>query len=1355
MAKLTEVAVFVDEVLRLDKGTPVMGYDPDTDEIGDSNKQAQALANRTAWLKEKIEKILLEYAISVNNKTGRITLDFEDVGGERKGLAVELMGTHETAADPHSQYLQKTDPSVLKISMGNQPLGYLKLDENGKVPAAVADAFKTRYVVVNTEAERLAIEKHDDLTICAQLNGEGNEDDTLWYLNGGLDPSVSDNWTKGQSAVLAGVASAFGRTGVVIAQSGDYNAGQITETEDRVFFTPMERRSLEGKQDQLVSTVNLRTLHGHDLLGPGDILLTYNDVDADRAGTAANLMADHKGEADPHPQYLTPAEGDGVYVKQDVANKPNGYLKLDASGKMPAQFADILKARYVIVNDDAGRHGLSVINNLTIAMQLNGPTDDDDQLWYLNAGLDPAVENNWIKGQTATVVGVTSVFGRAGMIVAQADDYNADQITETSGRVFLTPAQKASIALKQDKLVSGTNIKTLHGQSLLGSGDIPLTADDFNADPKGAGTAAMQTHEAKADPHPQYIKVSGANLPNGAVLLDSNGKIPTQFMEIFKSSYRIVADQTERLALPKLSDLTIAVQLDVDTIFYLNGGLDPAVESNWQQGQSASTSGVNFVFGRTGNVTAQAGDYTTDQITETANKLFITPAEKTTYAGKEDKGAGTAAVTLHEGKTDPHSQYVNQTRGDARYVQLTENNKANGFLKLDSNNKIPASYIDVVQARHLILTNDAQRLALPMIQNLTIVAQLNGAGDQDDRMYYLNGGLDPSVDSNWHVGSSPIIEGVSSFNGRTGSITPQTGDYTADQVNETATRLFVSPAEKTTWSGKANATHTHTVSQISDFTDKVAEQIGLNLKPGSGISINYDTVKKTTTITATGGGSGSGGVAFTTAEKLGATANQVHTFNISKQTKYDLAAFALKSESGKTNNVYVQETFAAVNAVNYNLTSQLSFASALTLLTSYSYTPTVDGSLWSYTPLERGAALELNTGGDKSIVPPMFADSQNGYIATVSSVYDASGHAYFVFDGDPAMAWASLYQPSSGNPQWIRIQLPKKTKVTRYAVVNRLGGYVNSPTVWSLLGSNDGSTWTTLDSRTDTDNTSGKVRMYSITTPSDYLYYQLTITAVAGSGVAIVGELQLFGDPNNKFVLQSGGKNYIVNASKTLEEVTDSPLTAAVILAKGNMSAGITEAQLNTLGDGFKIVTNGIFPIDAILTPSPQIAVPKTLTNILNWGTINSSTLGVTTTGGGVGRLAVTRDLAEYFVFENSAWKSIGALTADKASADKLTASGMTAATLAAITPAQWITLYANNDNQYDKIAIAYGLKLVNAASDSAKMTAHTFNYNEVGSWKLQTPAEVEIRWTNNTVSFKTVAAGDYKLAYQTPSTGV
>ncbi|KGA40749.1 hypothetical protein KU75_14945, partial [Pectobacterium odoriferum] len=78
-------------------------------------------------------------------------------------------------------------------------------------------------------------------------------------------------------------------------------------------------------------------------------------------------------------------------------------------------------------------------------------------------------------GQEPGVSGVVSVFGRTGVVTAQTGDYTADQITETATRKFATPDEKAIWNAKQDALISGTTIRTLFGQSLLGSGDISLT----------------------------------------------------------------------------------------------------------------------------------------------------------------------------------------------------------------------------------------------------------------------------------------------------------------------------------------------------------------------------------------------------------------------------------------------------------------------------------------------------------------------------------------------------------------------------------------------------------------------------------------------------------------------------------------------------------------------------------------------------------------------------------------------------------------------------------------------------------------------------------------------------------------
>lgn len=64
-----------------------------------------------------------------------------------------------------------------------------------------------------------------------------------------------------------------------------------------------------------------------------------------------------------------------------------------------------------------------------------------------------------ITGQTVTVA---SVFGRIGNIVAQTGDYNADQITETGTRKFVTATEKAAISTIGNKVdvIAGKSLST-------------------------------------------------------------------------------------------------------------------------------------------------------------------------------------------------------------------------------------------------------------------------------------------------------------------------------------------------------------------------------------------------------------------------------------------------------------------------------------------------------------------------------------------------------------------------------------------------------------------------------------------------------------------------------------------------------------------------------------------------------------------------------------------------------------------------------------------------------------------------------------------------------------------------------
>lgn len=66
---------------------------------------------------------------------------------------------------------------------------------------------------------------------------------------------IEVNITRQSGGGGGAVDSVFGRTGVVTAQNGDYNAGQITETGARVFVTPAEKTAITHANRSILDAI--------------------------------------------------------------------------------------------------------------------------------------------------------------------------------------------------------------------------------------------------------------------------------------------------------------------------------------------------------------------------------------------------------------------------------------------------------------------------------------------------------------------------------------------------------------------------------------------------------------------------------------------------------------------------------------------------------------------------------------------------------------------------------------------------------------------------------------------------------------------------------------------------------------------------------------------------------------------------------------------------------------------------------------------------------------------------------------------------------------------------------------------
>ncbi len=103
---------------------------------------------------------------------------------------------------------------------------------------------------------------------------------------------------------------------------------------------------------------------------------------------------------------------------------------------------------------------------------------------------------------------------------------------------------------------------------------------------------------------------------------------------------------------------------------------------------------------------------------------------------------------------------------------------------------------------------------------------------------------------------------------------------------------------------------------------------------------------------------------------------------------------------------------------------------------------------------------------------------------------------------------------NGGGTGQLGYQLVASVIVISYSINAYLlnGSTGRTPKTWTFEGSNDGITYTVLDTRlSETAWGTSEVRTYSIATPGSYLYYRINITANNGESYTGVGQMALLG----------------------------------------------------------------------------------------------------------------------------------------------------------------------------------------------------------------------------------------------------
>ncbi|MFT3870206.1 MAG: immunoglobulin domain-containing protein [Nibricoccus sp.] len=130
------------------------------------------------------------------------------------------------------------------------------------------------------------------------------------------------------------------------------------------------------------------------------------------------------------------------------------------------------------------------------------------------------------------------------------------------------------------------------------------------------------------------------------------------------------------------------------------------------------------------------------------------------------------------------------------------------------------------------------------------------------------------------------------------------------------------------------------------------------------------------------------------------------------------------------------------------------------------------------------------------------------------STYSARGQAggnYAVaklFDGSASTRWAD-YSAAS----WIKVGTSAPTILRRYTLTSSSDSANSDPIAWTLYGSNDGTNWTVIETRTGQSWSSRKLkRDFTLTTASNkYVWFRFDFQVASGWTTTQLAEMELFG----------------------------------------------------------------------------------------------------------------------------------------------------------------------------------------------------------------------------------------------------
>lgn len=292
--------------------------------------------------------------------------------------------------------------------------------------------------------------------------------DTAFNYKSGKKYSLSFSKTGGFGVIIGGVGDTQRKINLSI------DTDIIATKEDLADYQPVgdyaTKTELASKQDTLVSGTNIKTINGQTLLGEGNIEIQGGGtitVDSELSTTSENPVQN---------KVITNAingkQDAGDYaLKSEIPDTSELATKEELAAKLDTATYNSEKANFALKSELPDTSTLATKSEVTsgLATKLDVATYNVDKPTFA------------LKTEIPDISGLATKTELSGKL--DTATYNSEKASfETKENAAATYQVKGDYATtaqlnsKQDTLVSGTNIKTINGNSLLGEGDITIQA---------------------------------------------------------------------------------------------------------------------------------------------------------------------------------------------------------------------------------------------------------------------------------------------------------------------------------------------------------------------------------------------------------------------------------------------------------------------------------------------------------------------------------------------------------------------------------------------------------------------------------------------------------------------------------------------------------------------------------------------------------------------------------------------------------------------------------------------------------------------------------------------------------------